>query len=78
MFQTGFPSIIRSSKLHIQRQAFVRPVLLPAARLSGMELVYIFYWGSADRSISFGVTYMRSQWLTGIRYMRSSTEINKL
>jgi len=24
-FQTGFPSIIRSSKLHIQRQAFVRP-----------------------------------------------------
>ena len=31
MFQTGFPSIIRSSKLHIQRQAFVRPLLLPAA-----------------------------------------------
>ena len=25
MFQTGFPSIIGSSKLHIQRQAFVRP-----------------------------------------------------
>jgi len=31
MFQTGFPSIIRSSKLHIQRQVFVRPLLLPAA-----------------------------------------------
>ena len=31
MFQTVFPSIIRSSKLHIQHQAFVRPLLLPAA-----------------------------------------------
>ena len=28
MFQTGFPSIIRSTKLHIQRQAFVRTLLL--------------------------------------------------
>jgi len=34
MFQAGFPSIIRSSKLHIQRQAFVRPLLLPAASLA--------------------------------------------
>jgi len=34
MFQTGFPSIIRSSKLHIQRQVFVRPKLLPAASLA--------------------------------------------
>ena len=33
MFQTVFPSIIRSTKLHIQRQAFVRPLLLPAASL---------------------------------------------
>ena len=33
MFQTVFPSIIRSSKLHIQRQVFVRPLLLPAASL---------------------------------------------
>ena len=30
MFQTGLPSIIRST---IQRQAFVRPLLLPAASL---------------------------------------------
>jgi len=29
LFQTGFPSIIRSSKLHIQRQVFDRPLLLP-------------------------------------------------
>jgi len=33
MFQTGFPSIIRSSELHTQRQVFVTPILLPAARL---------------------------------------------
>ena len=39
MFQTGFPSIVRSSKLHIQRQAFVRPILLPAASLAGMFLM---------------------------------------
>jgi len=31
MFQTVIPSIIRSSKLHIQCQVFVRPLLLPAA-----------------------------------------------
>ena len=35
MFQTVFLSIIRSSKLHIQRQAFVRPLLLPAASRPG-------------------------------------------
>jgi len=36
-FQTAFPSIVRSSKLHIQRQAFVRTLLLPAASLDGIE-----------------------------------------
>jgi len=34
MFQTGFPSIIRSLKLLIQRQVFVRPIMLPAASLA--------------------------------------------
>jgi hypothetical protein len=34
IFQTGFPSIIRSSKLYLQRQAFVRLLLLPAAGLT--------------------------------------------
>jgi len=34
MFQTVFPSVIRSSKLHTQRQVFVRPILLPAASLA--------------------------------------------
>jgi len=35
MFQTVFPSIIRSSKLHIQRQVFVRPLLQRAASRPG-------------------------------------------
>ena len=34
MFRTVFLSIIRSSKLHIQLQVFVRPLLLPAASLA--------------------------------------------
>jgi len=34
MFQLGFPSIIRSSKLHIQRQVFVTPILVPAISLA--------------------------------------------
>ena len=36
MFQAVFPSIIRSSKLHIQRHVFVRPLLLPAASPAGL------------------------------------------
>jgi len=35
MFQTRFLSIISSSKLHIQRLVFVRPLLLPASSLVG-------------------------------------------
>jgi len=34
MFQTGLPSNVKSSKLHMQRQVFVRPLLLPAASLA--------------------------------------------
>ena len=49
MFQTGFPSIIRSSKLQIQRQVFVRPLLvLPAASLDGMEQVAVLVWQIPD------------------------------
>jgi len=40
MFQTVLPSITGSSKLHIQRQVFVRPILLPAASLARMELQF--------------------------------------
>jgi len=32
-YKRVFPSIIRSSKLHVQRQVLVRPLLLPAASL---------------------------------------------
>ena len=38
MFQTVFLSTISCTKLQIQRQVFVRPILLPAARLDGMEV----------------------------------------
>ena len=38
MFQMVFPSIIRNSKLHIQRQEFVRPILLPAASLASSSI----------------------------------------
>jgi len=41
MFQTVFPSVVRGSKLYILRQVFVRPILLPAASLAGMELVLV-------------------------------------
>jgi len=34
MFLTAFPSITRSSKLHIQLQVFVRLILLPAASMA--------------------------------------------
>ena len=32
IFETGSQSIIKSPKLHTQRQAFVRQLLLPAAQ----------------------------------------------
>ena len=34
VFHTVFPSIFRSSKVHIQRQVFVRPLLLSAANVA--------------------------------------------
>ena len=44
MFQTGFPSIIRSTKLHIQRQVFVRPLLQPAASRQSLRAVSKPVW----------------------------------
>ena len=38
VFRTVFPSIIRSSKLHIQQQAYVKQLLLPAASGDETEL----------------------------------------
>ena len=43
MFQTGFSPIIRSSKLNIQRQVFVRPILLPASLT-----LYVQFWAPDD------------------------------
>jgi len=54
MFQTAFPSIISSSKLHIQRQ--VSPALLPAASLAGPTMLEV----GIARSESDG-----TQWRTG-------------
>ena len=51
MFQTVFPSIIRSSKLHIQRQIFVRPVLLSAASQYWTDkylTLYLRFWAPDD------------------------------
>jgi len=42
-FQTGFPSVIGSSKLHIQRQAFVRPLLLPVASRPGSIVCALYH-----------------------------------
>ena len=39
-FKRVFPSIIRSSKLHIQRQGFFRPLLLPAASQANSRWLY--------------------------------------
>jgi hypothetical protein len=38
MFWVVSPPIIRSTKLYIQRQAFVRPLLLPAAIADEMNI----------------------------------------
>jgi len=54
MYQTVFPSIIRSSKLHIQRQVFVRPILLPAASLAEMEL---FHPGQTSKYLTLYVQF---------------------
>ena len=73
MFQTGFPSIIRSSKLHKQRQVFVRPILLPAATLvrlaagSSIGLALCVQFGAPDNG--------RKNCLKHVEHL---TEINKL
>jgi len=41
MFRTAFPSIIRSSRLHIQQEAYVKQLLLPAASGDEMELQFV-------------------------------------
>jgi len=68
MFQAVFPPITRSSKLHIQRQVFVRPILLPAAsHLSDQYLTrYVQFWAPGDGRKS------------RLKHVECLTEINKL
>jgi len=71
MFQTVFPSIIRSSKLHIQRQVFVRPLLLPAAGLVRLTAgnsngLYVQFWAPDDGRKN------------PLKHLERLTEINKL
>jgi len=67
MFQTGFPSSIRSSKLHIQRQVFVRPLLLPAAsRLISVRRSKCFRRvvrpSSGTQNCTYSVRYLSDQY----------------
>jgi len=54
MFQTGISSAVRNSKLHIQRQVFVRTLLLLAASLdrlaasSSIGLTLYVQFGAPD------------------------------
>jgi hypothetical protein len=89
MFHMGFPSIIRSSKLHIQRQAFVRPILLPAASLA-------FRPSSGAQNCTYSIRYLSDRYSdkyltlyvqfwapddgrkTHLKHVQLLTEINKL
>ena len=48
MFRTVFPSIIKSSELHVAHQVFVRPILLPAARLDVPSQQVVLVWQIPD------------------------------
>jgi len=73
MFQTCFPSIIRSSKLHIQRQVADRPIPLPAGspvRLAAGSTIgltlYMQFWAPDDGRKNH------------LKHVERLTEINKL
>ena len=75
MFQTVFPSITRSSKLHIQRQVFIRPILLPAAsQASGRQQ----YW--SDKYVTLYVQFCApgNGRKDRLKRVECLTEINKL
>jgi len=44
MFQTVFPSVIMSSKLHMRQQAYVKQLLLPAASSSCLTYICCRMW----------------------------------
>ena len=75
IFQTIFPSIIRSSKLHIQRQVFVGPLLLPAASLAGMELQY---WSDKHLTLCVQFSAPDDGRKNRLKHVERLTEINIL
>ena len=77
MFQTFFPSIIRSSKLHIQRQVFVRPLLLTVAGLARLAAGSSNGLTNTWRCMcSFELLMMDGK--TRLKHAERLTEINKL
>jgi len=72
MFQTGFPSIIRSTKLHIQRQVFVRPLLISAASLARLAA------GSSDGLTWYGKFCAPDDGRKNrLKHVQRLTEVNK-
>ena len=79
MFQMWFPSIIRSPKLHIERQVFVRPLLPPAASLDRPVLAAGSSIGLTNTwrcMCSFELLMMDRK--TRLKHVQRLTEINKL
>jgi len=76
MFQMVFPSIIRSSKLHIQCQTFVSPIVLPAVSLARLAAGSSIGLTNAWLCIcSFELLMIRKNRL---KHVERLTEINKL
>ena len=72
MFQTVFSPIIRSPKLHIQRQAFVRPLLLTAASLARLA-------AGGSNGLTLYVQFCAPDDVrkTRLKHVQRLTEINK-
>ena len=64
MFRTVFPSIIRSSRLHIRQKVYVKQLLLPAASGDEMELqkdaLFLKLFILVERSTCFGRSFRPS------------------
>ena len=59
MFRTVFPSIIRSSRLHIQQQAYVKQLLLAGLRLNCCSISSQLPAGSSS-CLTYACFYMCS------------------
>ena len=76
-FRRGFPSIIRSSKLHIQRQVFVRPLLLHGASLARLTAGSSNGLTNTWRCMcSFELLMLDGK--TRLKHVQRLTEINKM